>query len=261
MKIKRILTALIIVSLLAIPVSATGCSDSSTTNTYDYNDFTKLDIENAFDVDIVQSGTYGITVTSSKTLKDYLSVSKEGQTLIIKLHPNHPFTDFVMMRKVLKAKITLPVLNNLVISGACKVRVKGFESTDNLDIDVSGASNLTLNKIEAGNTKLIISGDSEISGKLTCVDLNVDISGASLISLDGQGEKMLLNATGATKINLEEFSNQTSDITLSGSSQATVNTREHLDVFLSGASRFFFLSNPSFGKTDVQGASTLKHKD
>jgi hypothetical protein len=261
MKIRRILLALVIISLLTIPMMATGCSDSSITNTYDYTNFTKLDIENAFDVEIVQSETYGITVTSSKTLLDYLAVSKEGQTLTIKLHPNHPFTDFVLMQKVLKAKISVPILSSLTISGACKVSIKGFKSSASLDVDVSGASNLTLNNIEAGNTKLIISGDSEISGKLTCVDLNIDISGASVISLNGQGENMSLNASGAIKINLEEFTNQNSSITLSGSSQATVNTREHLDVSLSGASRFFFLSNPSFGKTEVQGASTLKHKD
>jgi hypothetical protein len=252
--------ALLILILLILLLAGGGCSNRSVTNPYDYSNFTRLDIQNAFDVEIIQSGTYGVTVTSSEALLDYLSIRQEGETLIIKLHPNHPFTDFITMRKELKAKITMPVLRSITISGACKGVVRGFESTNNLDVDVSGASTLTLNGIETGDAVFAVSGESKITGKLTAVDLDLNISGASLVDLKGSGEDIVLKASGASKIKLEEFTSQTADITLSGACETTTDTRQHLDVSLTGASRFFFLSNPSFGKTEVMGASTIKHK-
>jgi hypothetical protein len=260
MKKWRIGTALLILSLLAIPLVGSGCSGGSVTNPYELSNFTRLDIQNAFDVQIVQSGTYSITITSSESLLDYLSVVQEGEAVIIKLHPNHPFTDFVLMKKVLKAKITMPVLSSLSLSGACKCSVTGFESTSTLDLNVSGASELKLNGIETGDANIIISGDSGITGKLTAVNTKFDVSGASRADIDGTGEDVQLNASGASKVDLEGFINQTATITLSGSSQTTIDTREHLDFSLSGASSLFFLSNPITGKTEVLGASTVKHK-
>jgi len=260
MKKWRMGVALVIISLIAIPLVGTACSGGSITNPYDLSNFTRLDIQNAFDVQIVQSDTYSVTVTSSESLLDYLSVAQEGETVTIKLHPNHPFTDFVLMKKVLKAKITMPVLRGLTLSGACKCSMTGFKSTSTLDLDVSGASNLKLNSIETGDTNLLISGDSGITGKLTAVNTKFDVSGASRADIDGTGEDVQLTASGASKINLEGFINKTATITLSGSSQTTIDTREHLDFSLSGASSLFFLSNPVTGKTEVLGASTVKHK-
>ena len=252
--------ALLILLLLLLPLAGSGCSNRSVTNPYDFSNFTRLDIQNAFDVEIIQSGTYSISVTTNEALQDYLFVQKDGDTVTIKLAPNHPFTDFVLMRKTLKARIAMPVLNSLTVSGASHCQVKGFESTNNLDVEVAGASRVTLNNIEAGDVKLAVSGESTISGKLTSVDVDFDISGASQVELTGSGEDVVLTAEGASKINLEFFITQTADITLNGSSQVTTDTRSHLDFSLSGASRLYFLANPNIGKMEVLGASTVKHK-
>jgi hypothetical protein len=261
MKKWRVCAALLITfSLISMSLIGSGCSNSSVTNPYDFTGFTRLDIQNAFDVQIIQSGTFGVTITSSKALLDYLSVTQEGETLTIRLHPNHPFTDFVLMKKVLKAKITMPVLRGVALSGACKCIVTGYESTDTLDLDISGASNLKLNGIETGNANLVVSGDSGITGKLTSANVKLDVSGASQVDIDGTGKDVQLMASGASKVNLENFINQTANIILSGSSQTTIDTRERLDFSLSGASSLFFLSNPVTGKTEVLGASTVKHK-
>jgi len=260
MKRWRVWTVLTLVLIIAISLAGYGCTNPSVTNPYEFSDFTRLDIQNAFDVEILQSGTYSISVTTNEALQDYLFVQKNGDTVTIKLAPNHPFTDFVLMRKTLKARIAMPVLNSLKVSGACHCQVKGFESTNNLDINVSGASRVTLNNIEAGDINLVVSGESEISGKLTSVDVDLNVSGASQIELTGFGEDVGLIAEGASKINMEFFVTQTADINLSGSSHVTTDTRSHLDFSLSGASRLYFLANPNIGKMEVLGASTVKHK-
>ncbi len=261
MKGWRFSTALTLLLIIAVSLPGQGCSTNRpVSNPYEFNDFTRLDIQNAFDVEIVQSGTYSISVTTNEDLQDFLSVLKNGDTVTIKLTPNHPFTDFILMRKTLKARIAMPALNSLKVSGACHCQVRGFESTNNLDLEVSGASRVTLNNIEAGDVKMAVSGESGIFGKLTSVDVDFDVSGASKVELTGTGEDLGLIAEGASKINLQFFVSQTADISIGGSTEVITDTRSHLDIALSGASRLYFLSNPNFGKMEVLGASTIKHK-
>jgi hypothetical protein len=255
----RFFTTLLILSLIVMPLTVYGCTNSPVTNTFEYSDFTRLDIQNAFNAQVIQSATYNVTVTSSKALVDYLSVAKTGDTLTIKLQPNHPFTDFVLMRKTLKVKIMMPVLHSIVLSGASECVIKGFKSTNTLDLDVSGASTMSLDNIEAGNADFLVSGASKLKGKVTATNLKFDISGASKVELDGEGDDIRLAASGSSKVNLQEFVSQTATVTLSGASQVTVDARKHLDGSLSGASSLFFLNNPKV-EVEVLGASTVKHK-
>jgi len=238
-----------------------GCASGQTVDLpQNYSDFTRLDIQNAFDVQVVQSGTFAVTITSSKSLVDFLSVSEDGDTLTLTLHPNQPFTDFTLMRKVLKAKITMPALSGITLSGASRCTVGGFESKDPLDLDISGASTLQLSGITIGSADFVVSGASQLNGKVTAADTKFDISGASQVKLAGAASDVQLVGAGASKVDLEQFVNQTATVTLSGATQATVDTRQHLDFSVSGASQFYFLSNPVTGKMEVLGAATVKHK-
>ncbi len=260
MKKMVIIRCFLVLALVALLLGNQACGSRLVNTPYEYDGFTRLDIQNAFNVEIVQSGTYGISITSSKELLDYLSISRAGDTLVIKLQPNHPFTDFATMRKILKAKIAMPVIYAVTLSGACEGTIRGFQSADKLELDVSGASHLDLNQIEAGDARLVISGDSRISGKLTAANVKFDVSGASKLDLAGTAADCQILAVGASRLNLEFFVHQTASITMSGASQTTVDTRKHLDFSLNGASQLFFLSNPNIGKMEILGASTVKHK-
>ena len=250
---------LLILSLCIMPLTAYGCTNSPVTNTFKDTDFTRLDIQNAFNAQVIQSATYSITVTSSKALVDYLSVTKNGDTLTIKLQPNHPFTDFVLMRKTLKVKITMPVLNGITLSGASVCVIKGYKSSNTLSLDVSGASTMTLDKIKTGNADFIVSGASKFKGMVTVTNLKFDVSGASKVELDGEGEDLQLAASGASTINMQQFISQTATIRLSGAGQATIDARKRISGSLNGASCLYFLNNPKV-EVEVEGASTVKHK-
>ncbi len=260
MNIKRLAAVAVLAALLTMPLAVSGCSSGPVVTPEDFTNFTRLDIQNAFDAEIVQSGTFSCVITSSKALIDYLSVTQQGETLTVKLAPNHPFTDFVLMRKTLKAKITLPVVRGLTLSGASRAVVRGFESTNAIDLDISGTSTAQLDAIETGDVNAAVSGASDLNGKLNAANVKFNVSGASHVELDGAATDVQLDASGASKLDLEQFVNKTATVTMSGASQVTIDTRDHLDFSLSGASRFFFLDNPKMGKMEVLGASTVKHK-
>jgi hypothetical protein len=259
MKARKRLMLVVIAALTSSALFGSGCSDNIVTTPADFKDFSRLDIQNFFDAEITK-GSYSVAITSSEALRDYIEVSKQGDTLVIKLSPKHPFTNFVQMRKLLKVRVAMPGISGISLSGASHGVVRGFESTDTLDAAVSGASLLTLDNLKTGAASLDVSGSSKLKGTLTATDVKFRAEGASRIDLDGSADTINLSSSGASVLNLERFVHKVASIELSGSSQATIDTRETLDFSLSGASRLYFLSNPKTGRVEVAGASTVQHK-
>ncbi len=205
------------------------------TETYAFTDFNKVEISSAFEFEIEQSSSYSIEITVDDNIMEYVRVSQDGQTLKIGLRPATwigPAT--------LKASVTMPELNGLDISGASRGTVSDFISTEDLDIMVSGASRVT-GDIVAGN-------------------VDFDISGASTVQLEGSASNMDANVSGASSLKLDDFIVNNADVDFSGASSGTINLNGRLDADLSGASRLWYIGEPTMGNIDTSGASSLSKK-
>ena len=139
-----------------------------------------------------------------------------------------------------QAKITMPKIRGLELSGASKGTISGFSSTENVDIKVSGASRVT--------------------GDLAAGDVDFDVSGASTIRLQGMAGDMELDLSGASNAELEDLPVNDADVNLSGASRAVVNVDGRLDVNLSGASKLTYTGNHTIGDVHISGASTMQSK-
>ncbi|UCC77797.1 MAG: DUF2807 domain-containing protein [Anaerolineales bacterium] len=104
---------------------------------------------------------------------------------------------------------------------------------------------------------LELSGASRLTGSMEADDIGFDISGASRLTLRGGGAQMRLDASGASQIDLSAFVVDDADVDISGASQATVNVRGRLDAEASGASQLEYLGNPSMGRIETSGASSI----
>ena len=214
------LTAILVTSLLL-----TGCqpfvkadnqiegSGNLETRQYEFSDFTRVDIGNAFDYEIKYSEDYDISITADDNLFEYILVTREGETLKIGLKP---FTH--LWGTTVKADISMPWLYGLDASGATKGTVTGFTSDKNFDLSVSGASRLTLADISTGDVSADIGGASRVDGELNSGDASFDISGASRVELEGSAGDTEIDASGASQIELVQFTVKDADISLSGSS-------------------------------------------
>ncbi len=226
----------------------------------DFANFTSVDIEDEFDVKIVQSSSFKVTVSSDESFFDYITVSKTDDTLRIYLNPRHAFTDFTVGTKNLRAEITMPVLRGLSLSGATRARVSGFKSSDSFKLDMSGASSLDMREIEVGDAEFVISGASKVSGDMKAANTRFDLSGASKVTLKGSGTNSTLTVSNASNINLTDFILETADVKLTSASEATLSPKEKLDCVVSDASTLYFLGNPTTGNVQVTGASSIKHR-
>jgi len=257
---KKVIVAILVAVLLTSGLLM-GCggaikgSGNLKTETHDFTDFTRVDVSSAFEVEVIQSSSYSVEVTVDDNLLKYVDVSKGGETLKIGLK-----TVAVLWPATLRAKITMPQLRGLEFSGATHGTVSNFSSTDNLDIDLSGASSLDLVDISAGDVKLDISGASKVNGDITAGDTDFDLSGASTVQLDGSAGDIVVKAGGASRVKLDGFTVNNADINFNGASTGTVNLDGRLDADLSGASKLSYIGEPTMGNINTSGASTLSKK-
>jgi len=223
-----------VVALRGWPGGLVG-SGNLETEEYAFTDFTEVEISSAFEFEIDQSGSYSINVTADDNVMDYVQVSQDGQTLKIGLRR------FISIGPVtLRASVTMPQLHGLTASGASRGTVSDFNSTEDLEIKLSGASRVT--------------------GDIAAGDVEFGISGASTIQLEGSANDIDANVSGASHFNLDAFTVNNADVNFSGASSGTVNLNGRLDANLSGASTLWYIGEPTMGDINTSGASTISKK-
>ena len=237
---KKVISVVWITVLFALMLLV-GCggvltgSGNLKTEDYTFSDFTSVEISSAFEFEITQSDSYGVSITADDNVIEKVQVIKEGDTLKIGLK-SIP----ALGALTLKAAVSMPQLHELLVSGASRGTIKDFSSTENFNLNVSGASKVT--------------------GDITAGDVDCEVSGASTVQLEGSANEMVADVSGASRINLGGFAVSNASITISGASTGTVNVGGKLDANLSGASKLQYVGEPTMGNINTSGASSLSKK-
>lgn len=232
-----IATAAALLAACTVPIPETNFirvtgSGSPVTQTYEFSDFTGLDISNAFQAEIVQGETYAVEVTVDDNLVEHLKVEQRGDTVHIGLKPN-----LTLSRTSQAARVTLPTLTHISASGAVAANLSGFSSAKNLRVDVSGAS--------------------RVEGEITAGDLRAEVSGGSRLLLAGSGGDADITASGASVVELSDFAVNDAEADASGASRIMLNAGGTLRADASGASAIRYRGNPTVDRSNTSGASTI----
>ena len=226
------------------------------TQNYDLKGFNKVEVGGAFEVEIIKSDSFNITVAADDLA--HVRVEKTGDTLVIK---RQGIEWFIPFHRQPKATVSLPVLTGLNISGASHGKIEGFQSDTDLFVTLSGASHVEAQNIAAGKLDIKVSGASTLSGEIKAKnDANIEATGASKINLTGIGAKAVVVVSGASTAELSAFPIQSANLKVSGASNAFVNTNGRLDANISGASNLLWSGSPVMGDIQTSGASTLRRK-
>jgi len=176
---------------------------------YDLEPFHKIEIGNAFDINIAYGDKYEMIAISRKEARlDDLTILIEDGTLKVSLKPK------IINRMDVELFITTSELNDLKLSGASSTEVEGF-STDKMSISLSGAADATID--------------------LMADLLDVKVSGASDLKLKGAGEFLNAEVYGASELRANNFEVNEAKVRASGASDAVVNALD-LDAQANGAS-------------------------
>ncbi|MDD5190431.1 MAG: DUF2807 domain-containing protein [Dehalococcoidales bacterium] len=224
------------------------------TRRLDYRDFNNIEAGCAFRIETVQSEKFDIAVSAVKDLIDDVIILKSGNTLKMSLR-QHIFQS----RPRVEVKVGMPLLNKIRLGAATRCTMKGFKSTENLDIRLTGNSVLDADII-AGNARCEISGASRLTGKMQLDNAEFILSGASRVELQGSAKNVTLNSWGASHAQTEDFQVDNMTVQMNGGSEAVINVSETIDINLDSGSRLTYLNSPNIHSISVSGASSLSHK-
>ena len=119
--------------------------------------------------------------------------------------------------------------------------------------------------------KVVISSPTQTGGRMRgAVKLVVkqlrgptfalESKGASVVTLDGSVDRLLVDMTGASRLAAERLKAKTAEISTTGAGNAEVTVTDTLNVVITGAGKVTYSGNPTI-KKQITGAGSIRHKD
>ncbi|MBU1096073.1 MAG: hypothetical protein CVV23_09685 [Ignavibacteriae bacterium HGW-Ignavibacteriae-2] len=183
----------------------------------DYRDiesFDAMDVSGAFTVYVIVGEPAKLKITGDENLLKYVRTRIKGNKLIIDTKKNFK------NKNDIRIDISTPYLEDLDISGANTVKIRGIDSER----------------------------------------FKTDLSGACKILLEGRTNKLIADISGASSFDAENLEADYVKIECSGASKASVFAVESIDADVSGVGSVTFKGDPENVRTDVSGVGSIKRK-
>jgi hypothetical protein len=227
---------LLLVALTAfITVKAQNINDANAEKR-NVGSFRGIHLSRAFDVYLTQGNDEAVAVSASETKwRDRIKTEVRNGILYISYDSEGKWGSG---NKRLKAYISFKQINELHINGACDVFTSGEIVADNLEIRLSGASDL--------KTKV------SVSSKLT-----VDLNGASDITVSGKTMELNIEASGASSFKGFDLSTDNCEAHASGASDIKITVNRELSAHANGASDIHYKGEGVIKNLHSSGSSSV----
>jgi hypothetical protein len=200
------------------------------TEEYSLTDFSRLEIA-FFDAEIRQGDGYSVVLEMDENVLDHVQVASTGETLRIGLDPSESYRmDDIHMR----AEIIMPALTGLSMDLVDDAAVGGFQSDDDLMIDLSKSS--LRGEVRAGSI--------EITAEVGCT-----------VDLGGSAANVTVEAAVDCTVDLSELECDDATVTARVNSEVIVRPAGRLDAEAS-ASKVRYIGDPTLGqiKSELGGS-------
>ena len=206
----------------------------------DAKGFTAIKLSSAFDVYISQ-GEEALAVSASDPgYLENIKTEVSGGTLRIWFDGGKGFKGWNTGKMKLKAYISFRDLNKLDVSGACDVYIEGV--------------------VRLADLKLVLSGASDLKGKLDVQKMDVDMSGASDLTVSGTVGQLSIESSGASSFKGFDLVSEFCDAKASGASDIKITVNKELNVQASGASDIDYKGSGVIRDLKTSGASSVQRK-
>ena len=179
------------------------------------NGFVKVLVEGATNIHITKGNSFDVSVKAYSNLLPYLITRVENGALIVK------YENTTNVRgDNSEVFITMPVLNGLSAKGSGNIDVKGmFEQTPSFTAEISGSSNISIERASA--------------------------------------EKLLLNIAGSGQFKSFGLMLDEADISISGSGDVEVTVIDKLKARINGSGNIYYKGNPGEIEQNISGSGKL----
>lgn len=184
----------------ALPTTFSG---QRAARSYEFADFSRVDVRGQWQVALVQGDAWSIEVSYPIELEPYLSVNAAGGELVIDLvrQPGAPWSDFGRYDELrLTARVVMPTLRGVELAGPTKLELSGFDG-ETLELNADGAFKITAAdcRYDELDFEATGAGNADLSG-LTATDAHVQIAGAQSATLRMAGGRLSGEIVGASRL-------------------------------------------------------------
>ena len=203
--------------------------------------FHAIKISDAIDLYLSQSNEEVVAVSASETkYRDRIKTTVENGVLKIWFDQEGWSWWKNSGNKKMKAYVSFKTLDKLHASGASDVRVTGVIKSDDLDLNLSGAS--------------------DFKGSVDVNILTIDQSGASDIDITGKAVNLKAEASGASDLKGYNLETENCTAHASGASDIQITVNKELNAHASGASGIYYKGTAVIKELHSSGASSVSKK-
>jgi len=207
-------------------------NDERITKELTIDSFDKIEISGAFDVMLTPSNSNEVIIEGDENLLGYIDITVRGNRLFIETDRR------LSSRRGINIEVPVKELKGISSSGASDIESTEPISSEELDIDASGAGKIDL--------------------KLDVKLVTLELSGAVMVYFEGVAERLDVDMSGAGSLIAESLEVKDCNVVISGVGHVLVNVSGALDAQVSGLGKVEYLGNPESVKGDVSGVGNVE---
>ena len=233
------------------------------TKTYEFKNITGIEAGYSYDIHVTQGKSDVVTIVYESTYEDYLLIHFMEKSGVLRLGiENMPMRLLKEKGQSIKVYLDMKHVHEIELSGVASITFDGTFNTNELDVELSGASKLYNLKVNGsklssdcsggsfayiegnfteevefevsgaskikynGNTAVFegdFSGAAKFDGEVYTSTCSIECSGASSVSMEGTTKSLSLEASGACSIDTQDFVSENANVSLSGACSAKVH--------------------------------------
>ncbi len=225
---------ILLIAGLLNSVSAFGQDRNMESRTFEMGNFTKLFLEGAYGVELIQGSTPSVEVrvTDAKAF-DYLNFSNEGG--LLHLHVDRKPFDF--SRIIIS--VTFDRLTWLRVYGSIKLETRGY--------------------LEFKNIEVLLEGGAKVKLQAKANEIYVENKGGVLVELLGVTDILNMRLAGAGHINAGELKAREVDFIIEGVGTGKVYATQTLNATIKGAGKINYLGDPEVNE-NIEGLGSVRRE-
>lgn len=207
---------------------------SNTTETLNFQSFSKIDI--GFDADILytQDSIYKIEISAQSNIQRVIETEVSKSVLIFRASKR------LLHHNPIQIIIHSPDIKGFFVSGSGNVYAQNPINTTSMDLNVSGSGGINVPTL---HTDIILT----------------EISGSGKIKIEGGTSKNhQINISGSGNIDALNVKSSKGDINVSGSGDVKIWVTDQLNVDISGSGKVSYTGTPTLN-TKISGSGKIIH--
>jgi hypothetical protein len=251
------------------------CAQAQNRETRNVGNFTKIAFRVPGKLYLKQGSPQKVEIEADKDILKEIETEIEGNKLVIEKEGK--WMDWKSDDKDIKIYITVPTIEGVSVSGSGEVLGQTKITGTDLDLNVSGSGNLTLDIEASGNVEGNVSGSGDINLTGKCKSYESDVSGSGKVDLDlaiqnkadfsvsgsgkieakGSAENVEAAISGSGKVLAANLETNRCDVKISGSGDVEINVKSELDANITGSGSVQYKGNPSKVNSHASGSGKV----